>query len=132
MSEHDNTGIGFVHTVIDEIATVFTKEQLTETYNYAIDSYSFLQQRRAYLRDRIREATSFIEYLKRDMRIAYEASTPDTEDGQHNFMWYNELRKYTKQTKKEIAQLVDLQLQTKGQMKNLSYAIKTYGKLIKE
>lgn len=131
MSKQD-IGTELINTVIDEIADVLTKEELTRTYNDVVATYSFLQQRKAYLRDSIREASSFLEYAKRDMRIAYEASTPDTEYGKENFIWYNELRKYTKQTKKEIAQLVDLQLQTKGQMKNLSYAIKTYGNLIKQ
>lgn len=88
-----------------------------------IKRYANLQSRKAFLSQSITNMTQLVSFSKMDMNLYWNLAVPDTKDGEGFFRLYSEARKQYKQDKKDLKHLINMQLELKREMKEVSNLI---------
>ena len=102
-----------MHFKDTHLVTSFCKPEL-------INRYAKLQSRKAFLRDLIRTEENLIADLKDVVQYMWQLSTPETVNGRSYFHEYKVDRENLKQAKKRRKHLVELKLELKQEMLEVS------------
>jgi hypothetical protein len=120
----DNFSSEIMDVVIDGLANHLpSKEILLDTVIDLEDRYSKLQSRRSLIRKLINDSTQELSYIKQLNNQFYEDATPETPKGRFSFHCYKNSRATIKGYKRQINTLVEIQLDIKVQMKQVSALI---------
>lgn len=88
-----------------------------------IKRYATLQSRKAFLSQSISSMTQLVTFSKMDMNTYWDLAVPDTKDGEFFFKQYSDARKQYQQDKKDLKHLINMQLELKREMREVSNLI---------